>query len=377
MINFCRLLLIAFLLLSNVTYGSSGQSFDGINYINPANFYFTRTLFVGVGGTLTNSRINFSGTIDDKSLLKKSNTLILSPHGRIIYPVNSKLVFGLAVNEPFKAKTDFDGSGVVAGYNDKESIRSINISPTVGFELFKNLWLGLGLNFQRAYYDAHILIPLDISPTPKQVIFHGQDDIVTWHAGFLIIMSKKLFFNAAYFAPSNFQLRGTVEQDNITFPTRKPTKLVNPGVILSGLTYRINPKWLVKLRYSYSFWSNFNLSGIDLLQSRMAIPLDYRNTNRVSLLGHYQYSSTYAFAGFAAVDYTPSKVAQTGFALSGDVVSVGALISKKLNKHFSASLLGGYAFNISPVKIRENKLNTFGSIKDSALFGSLLLVYKA
>lgn len=373
--NFC--LLLAFLLTSHQAFSSNGQDFDGINYINPANNLFVNKIRVALGTVVVNPKIKFRGAINNNLKDSLSNPYIVSPYGRIIYRVNPDIALGLAVVEPFRAVIKFDllKQGIT-GLNDDENIRSFTINPNLGIKIFEHFWLGAGLDITNFRVNENIVVPFVISPEPEVVGFRGRDVGISGTIGFIYLFNEATFIDVALFGQNIGQLKGFSSFKGEVIPTRHPSTLQIPDTLLLALTRTFwNEKLLLRAGLWHTYWKNFKASSLDLPLDTIIIPQNYMNTNRLIGLARYQLTDNYALSVFAAQDYTPTSSAETNFALAGDIFSAGFSLTKKINANLNVTALFGYGFNTSSVNINENRLITFGNIKNRIGFTNLQVTY--
>ncbi|HET7291888.1 MAG TPA: outer membrane protein transport protein, partial [Vicinamibacteria bacterium] len=71
------------------------------------------------------------------------------PNAYLSWQAASRLWFGLGVNVPFGLETKWDGDWVGRFHAIASDVRTVNINPTVAFEVGDVLSLGVGANYQR------------------------------------------------------------------------------------------------------------------------------------------------------------------------------------------------------------------------------------
>lgn len=364
-------------LLTQTAYSGNGQSFDGINYINPANDLFVDKLRLAAGTLVYNSKIPFNGTVRGNPKDVTSDPIIASPYGRIIYRVNPKFAVGLALSEPFRVVYDFTLTNPdFPGLNDFNNIRSASIHPNVGYKLFENLWLGGGLFYTNYRAHANIVVPFTISPTPLVASFEGSGDAWSYVLGGIFFFKKGTFLDVSYYSRSRSKIWGTSSINDLSAPTLVPTIFQIPNTWDVSITHSLTKKIMIRVGMSRTYWSEFKQSNVYIAGNNVNIPLGYHDTNRFNFLGRYELNDKYAFSIYAVQDFTPTDLGRTNFALAGNIVSTGIIASKQMTKTLTLRGLVGYAFNTSKLLIAEERFQTFGTTKNRILATNIQITYE-
>jgi long-subunit fatty acid transport protein len=370
-----KIIFCCLILLSQAVLASNGQVFDGINYINPANNYFVKKFRIAVGSIINSIDTPYKGTLRGVPTKLTSDPTIASPYTRLSYRVNKDLALGLAINEPYRVTIKYALNPDNPNLENIENFRSINYHPNFAVKVFDNLWFGAGLNIVDYRVKLNIITPIIISIVPKALTFKGSDVATSYVLGVLYVFNNKTFLDLAFYSKNVAKIRGYTRFGGQQISTRTPTQMVIPKTIIAAVTHNFNNNWLVRGVWSYSYWSDVKNTGIDLINTRLNIPLNYKNTNRFSIIGKYSFSNGYALSLFASQDFTPTNLAQNNLPLEGDIFSSGIIVSKNITQGIRLRGMIGYAFNLEPLSVTQPLFNSFGQVNNRIVISNIQAVY--
>lgn len=81
------------------------------------------------------------------------------PAGHLVYPLNEKMAVGFSVTVPFGLSTDYDNDWPGRYQALTSELQTINLNPSLAYELTDTLSVGVGLNAQ--YIDARLTSAID------------------------------------------------------------------------------------------------------------------------------------------------------------------------------------------------------------------------
>jgi len=71
------------------------------------------------------------------------------PNAYVTTEINPNLYFGLGINAPFGLSTEYDNNWIGRFQAVKSKIETININPSIAYQMSDSLTVGIGLNYQR------------------------------------------------------------------------------------------------------------------------------------------------------------------------------------------------------------------------------------
>lgn len=369
-----KFIIIALMLVNTLCYSSNGQSFDGINYINPANDLFVKKVRLDAGLVTMQPKIIFNGSIDHIPTHRVSNPVLASPYAGAIFRLNPSAAFGVSVTEPFRTHFHFDYPNFPLF--DDEYIRSFTLHPHFAFKATESLWIGTGLYMTNYQVKQNLVLPENVSTDPRVLVTRVKGVGYSISGGILYFFNKVTFLDLAFFGQNLGQLWGGVKFNNRAFGLINPSLIQTPGTVAMSLTRQfMDKKLMIRLGSSYSLWHSFKGTSISTQPKTFYIPLAYHNTLRYIAFARYQLTKKYAIAGYITQDNTPTHFTRGNFSLSGNIASTGLILSKKLSDSFTISAMAGYGMNTSDVNINEIRIITSGTIKNRILFSNVQLVY--
>jgi long-chain fatty acid transport protein len=236
--------------------------------------------------------------------------------------VVDNLTIGLAVTAPFGLETDYD-SGWAGRYHALQSkLATVNLSPTVAFDLFEGLSIGVGLQAQ--YVDAELSNAVDFGsigaaspplapiaePTRQdgKARIKGDDWGFGWTAGILYQPRDGTRLGVGYRSHVHHELDGDARfrldragigtavaaaTGRFTDTGAKAT-LETPETVTFGLYQKIDDRWSVVADAAWTRWSR-----IDELRVR------FDNPNQPDSVTDSDWRDTWFFA--AGVTYRPAE----------------------------------------------------------------------
>jgi long-chain fatty acid transport protein len=298
---------------------------------NPAGMTRLPGLQVQLGGALVAPSFVFQGT--SASALGRPNAgfdnrdggnLDLIPHGFITYRFD-RLALGLGVTAPYGLDTYY-GPGFVGRYQaDKTSLRTININPSVAYQVTP--WLSLGVGVSAQYADAEFSTFLNSSALAFQALgrplalpdghfaLHGDDWAFGYNVGALIQPAPGTNIGLAYRSRVQHDFSGTADfivpaPLNLSPRFRNSggaAKLVLPDTATISLTQRLDSRWTLLGELSWTNWSQFKNLNVYRTDGTLlsSTPERYRDGIFAALGASYVLDDRLTLRGGIAYDKTP------------------------------------------------------------------------
>jgi long-chain fatty acid transport protein len=259
------------------------------------------------------------------------------PNFYYVAPINEWLGVGLSVTVPFGLRTDYGRDTALRYSATKSEIQVVDFSPSIGFNVTKQLSFGVGFDVQRmsAEFDqmANIGAGTDSYATNK-----GWSTGYGYHVGALFQFTPKSRVGIAYNSQVIHHIRGTSRfvgpiansANGAPFGTSSTiySGAANAHVTLPGYAtisgfHQLCDKWAVMGSLMYTQWSVIqNLTLQDLAAANavqnppfflpkpvpstttsVVLPTHYRNTWNVSVGANY-----YVMFGFLMLTVLPWRL---------------------------------------------------------------------
>lgn len=318
---------------------SLGNAFSGASsaadqpatvFDNPAGMTQLQGLQIQVGSTIVGPSFTFQGT--STNALGRPNTgfdnrdggnAALIPNAFITYKLTPDLAIGLALTSPFGLTTTY-GSGFIGRYQaDKTELKTLNINPSVAYQVTS--WLSLGAGVSAQYARAEFSSVLNGTALGLQTVgrpladgyfrLRGDDWSFGWNVGALIKPGPGTNIGITYRSRVQQDFQGTADfvvpaPLNASARFRNSggsAKLVLPDTASIGITQQLGAAWTVSGEVTWTNWSQFkNLNAFrddgTLLNST---PQRYDNSYFAALGASYKVNEDLVLRAGTAYDKSP------------------------------------------------------------------------
>lgn len=236
------------------------------------------------------------------------------PSGYASYQLTDKLWLGLAVNVPFglSTKYPFNYSGQI--YARESTVRSVDITPTIAYQVTD--WLSLGLGVQALYFRTSLSQATSPLPYAPGALLEGQ----SWGAGVTAGVTVKPFAGTEI----GIGYRSTVGQSlsgDLSLGARVSTlpagiygvdaNLMTPDQVTLGIRQQITPDLIVSGGFEWTNWSRLNhvavtgntglTNGVELT----SLPFEYNDGYYLSVGAEYKLTEQFTFRGGLGYEWSP------------------------------------------------------------------------
>ncbi|MGP1385122.1 MAG: OmpP1/FadL family transporter [Thainema sp.] len=245
------------------------------------------------------------------------------------FQVNDRVMVGIGVNTPFGLETNYDSDWVGRYQAIKSELVTININPTVAFQLSEDVAIGAGLNVQ--YADAELSNAIDFGAIlasqgapilPQQAdgfaSVSGDDWSLGYNVGVLYEPSTTTRIGLAYRSAVNHTLQGRADftvpatatpltATGLFTDTDANAEVNLPDTLSLGLYQQLSPQLALTGDLTWTNWSDFQELRIsyDSIQPDTVVPENWNDTLRVALGLTYDIDETWTVRGGVAYDPTP------------------------------------------------------------------------
>lgn len=224
------------------------------------------------------------------------------PNGYFAMEVKPGLKVGLGVNTPFGLQTEYDAAWVGRNQAIKSKIETININPSVAYQVNDALSIGAGIDYQ--HISGELTNSLGI---PGTVVVKGTDNGWGYNLGALYNVNTNTRIGVAYRSAISYTLSGTVASAPLNGPVTLDLK-VPDTLSLSGF-HQLNDKWDVMADVTWTGWSTFKqVKVVDGTGATISnTPENWKNTVRVSVGATQHYNEQWLARAGLAYDQSPVK----------------------------------------------------------------------
>ncbi|MGA7799962.1 MAG: outer membrane protein transport protein [Gammaproteobacteria bacterium] len=257
-------------------------------------------------------------------------------------------VVAIAVNAPFGLKTEYDAGWVGRYQAIKSELRTVNINPSIGYQVDHHLSIGAGIDAQ--YIKADLTQAVDYGGAcVAQLIQAGQSPgaagatcasfgLVPQHSdgtasisgndwsygfnvGLLYELDAATRFGVAYRSKVGHTVTGSASFTNapaiftakgVFVPTAVHAGITLPDILSVSAYHDLDSRWALMGDVTWTHWSRFQQLRVDYASSQSPSITDenWKNTLRYSLGANYRYNSRWLLRGGIAYDQTPIPDAQ-------------------------------------------------------------------
>lgn len=292
--------------------GSAAEALDASTaYYNSAGMIRLKHPQMEVGSVFIWSYENFRGTETtyndffgsaSETGTAHSSAFTPVPNFYFVYPVNSRVAFGIYEATPFGLETNWSNDSIVRYSGTKSSLITADVSPNLAVGITKQFSVGAGIDWEYAdvtlnQVDGTFLLPsLDFMSNNT-----ANDWGWGWHIGALYQFNPNVRVGLNYRSRINHTLKGTskltwassgqlVNQSNnliINFPL--------PATTTFSIYGQINPQWSLLATAVLTQWDivqSITLqNAADIAEgfyTNPNVPQNYHNTWNFALGAHYQ-----------------------------------------------------------------------------------------
>ncbi|QEL22560.1 DUF2490 domain-containing protein [Bosea sp. F3-2] len=272
------------------------------------------------------------------------------------WQLTDRLWIGMHTGAPYGLRSKPDNQVHAAQiYGRSAKVATINVSPTIGYQV--NDWLSVGAALQVQWLNASLKQAAGIGPTAAPVIIEGDTIDFGYRFGFTLTPFQGTSIGLAYRSEVRQTLDGTLRTPLAVIPVKANLNL--PDSVVFGVSQVINDQWQVHAGVEWTNWSRFrNIPVVSQLNGRPATSLNFQYDDAwfFSLGAEYKYSNALTLR--AGVGYELSAVNdrnRTIFISDNDRLWLSAGASYQLTDKIKLDL--GYTY----IDVKKAKVNYDGA----------------
>jgi long-chain fatty acid transport protein len=291
--------------------------------------------------------------------------------------LNDRLTAGLSVSAPWGLRTDYPATWAGRYYAQKSELLTVNITPSLAYQIVPELTLGAGLQVEYAKgtltsaIDTGTLAALNAIPG---AVPGGQDSFArvsgtNWTVGYTLGAMLRpmagLTLGVAYRSSLQQDLSGpltftldsagmgaTIRSLTGLFTnTHQKTPLTMPDMITSGARLDVSGRWTAMAELDWTHWSR--VRQLVVLPANPAQPnditnLQWKNTLFGSLGLEYRAGRNWTYKAGVAYDQSPSSDATREPRIpDADRIWISAGARVRLNSNLDFNITASRLFNLS------------------------------
>ena len=226
----------------------------------------------------------------------EAGSLAFIPNGYFSMEINPQTKFGIGVNVPFGLKTDYPAGWVGRFQALKSSIETINVNPSVSYQLTDTVSIGLGLDYQKINAELTSARSFGAGGEGLSTV-SGSDAAWGYNFGVLFEVNPGTRIGIAYRSAISYKLKGallvTTPSGAIAVNQTVTADLKTPDTLSVSFFKALDDKWDVMADASRTNWSNFNELRIINTATGAAsqiTPENWSNTWRFSVGANHHYN---------------------------------------------------------------------------------------
>ena len=292
---------------STIFFNPAGMShLNGKQIAVVANAIKPSAKFSDSGASIAPAGFANNGTGGD------AGSLAWVPNGYFVMEINPQLRFGFGVNAPFGLQTEYDANWIGRFQAIKSKIETININPSLSYQVSDLFSIGMGLDYQHIKADltnARVLGPIEGVTT-----LNGSDSAWGYNFGGMMRLADNARIGVSYRSAIQYKLSGTaytssalpIPGTNVFIPVTADIK--TPDTLSLSYFRALDSKWDVMADLSRTGWSNFKELRVIQVSTGATIALtseNWRDTWRASVGANHHYNEKWTARVGLAYDQTP------------------------------------------------------------------------
>lgn len=275
-------------------------------------------------GTVTT---NLLGTMNVPQV--NGGVFAVVPSLHYVAPINDQVGFGFSIDAPFGLKTNYGDQTTMRYAATISSLSVIDLSPSLAYQLNKQLSFGVGLDYQHVQAELDSIVGafspglLDTTSTNK-----ADGNGYGYHLGGLYQFSPASRVGLSYHSQVKHHLTGSSKFSGplSTLYSGQPLLVSNnatvnmtlPAYTALSAYHKFHPQFAMMGSAIYTQWNVFsdlslnNIAGVNNLGNpstaiEVVLPMHYRNTWNFSVGADYYLNCAVTLRGGLGFDQTPVR----------------------------------------------------------------------
>jgi len=328
---------------TGIAYSGMATSIDtSAAFYNPAGMVYIDApeisggiSYASIKIAFANQFVEFSSDINQFVALPSpsftGNTQNLAPNFHYVSPIMglpNNVTMGLSITSPFALETNYQNS-TISGYATDTFLQTININPSIAFNITETLSVGIGVNAQQLSTDFLAVAGFIFYGFPQRYTLDGWS--YSWNIGSMFEVIPGTYLGASYRPKIEHHISGKMRATTLgssgdsssAFPivtSDSRTQLNLPATTNLGVRSNITEDITITFDASYTQWNVFQVIDLQIQQPvdifgttfGFTIPTDlitnfyFKNTWFFGLGGTFAFNDQWTLKGGVAYDQTPT-----------------------------------------------------------------------
>jgi long-chain fatty acid transport protein len=247
-----------------------------------------------------------------------ASNLAVVPNLHVVKALGPQLKFGLSLNSPFGLQTNYDSTWVGRFQALKSSLQTVNLNPSMSYQLSDSVALGAGISYQHITGELSQAVnysALTLTPNQEGVsTAKGSDSAFGYNFGALINLDAQTRVGFSYRSQIKYRLKGDVTFTNVPAPLASTfvngpvtVDLTMPALASASMVHALSPDTEVMGDITWTGWSaerTLNVVRSDGTQLS-STPEYWHNAWRVSFGANHRYNEQWLARIGVAFDQSP------------------------------------------------------------------------
>lgn len=369
--------------------GAAGAEDVSTIFFNPAGMSRISGKQIVVTGSMINPSVKFFDTGSSSAAASgqplggnggDAGSLAVVPSAYFAMEINPHMNFGVGINAPFGLKTEYEAGWAGRFQALKSDVKTINVNPTLSYQLNDMVSLGIGLDYQKidAELTNNVVLGAGVVGTAR---VSGSDNAWGYNLGALFQVNPETRVGFAYRSSINYKLSGdllvtgptgaVVQNPSVTADIEMPDSLSFSGF------KQIDSTWDVMGDITWTGWSKFKELRVVNSSTGATASLtneNWKDTYRVAVGANHHYNEQWTARAGVAFDQAPvSDVDRTARIPDNDRTWLSLGGQYKPNK--ASALDFGYAHLFVKDSVISNNKGGATGTANTALYGNLVGTY--
>ncbi|HEY4698274.1 MAG TPA: outer membrane protein transport protein [Gallionella sp.] len=284
--------------------GAAGAEDASTIFFNPAGMSRLNGKQVVVAGNFIKPSAKFTGTgLPGTDMGGDAGSLALVPNAYFAIEINPAMRVGLGINAPFGLQTEYDPLWVGRVHAIKSKIETVNLNPSVAYQVNDALSIGAGVNYQRINGELTSFAGVPGTSTVK-----GNDSAWGYNFGALYNISPQTRLGFSYRSAIDYTLTGDVAFSAAPAGNGPVTLAIKmPDSFSFSAFHKLDEKWDVMGDLSRTGWGTFQQLNVVRTTGAtlMSVQENWKETWRISIGANHHYSEQWTSRVGLAYDQAP------------------------------------------------------------------------
>lgn len=290
--------------LGNAYAGGSAVADDASTvFFNPAGMSRLSGSQVVIAGHIITPSAKFTGTgASGTNMGGDAGGPAFVPNAYYTTELSTDLKVGVGVNAPFGLQTNYDAAWVGRYQAIKSKLETINVNPSVSYQVNDALSIGAGIDYQQLSGELS-----NFDDVLGTTVVKGSDSAWGYNFGALYNLNASTRLGIAYRSAISYTLKGDVSSSLPYANTPVSLDIKLPDTLSLSVFNQFDDKWDFMADASLTGWSSFkqikvvNNSGAAVSNTVE----NWKDTVRLSVGATYHYNDQWVSRVGLAYDQSP------------------------------------------------------------------------